>query len=232
MLSVEGATYEDALIKANNLLLTNLWGDGLPLWPATKERVDWILQGAALPRTHVLGKFPPRGGITTVETCAIALAMAGGRPEYLPVLVAAVEACLDRRGLRPAAGDLGRAVPGRHRQRADREADPPQFGLRPARPGSAASRGREHRARAAPAAAERRRRAAGRRHDGDLRRDALHQRGLRRGRGGPAAGLAAARAASATASRRARTRSRSSSRAASPTSGAAARRRRRRRRTR
>ncbi len=98
MLSVEGVTYEDALTKANNLLLTNLWGDGLPLWPATKERVDWILHGATLPRTHVLGKFPPRGGITTIETCAIALAMAGGRPEYLPVLVAAVDACLDAEG--------------------------------------------------------------------------------------------------------------------------------------
>ena len=98
MIAVEGATYEDALVKANNLLLTNLWGDGLPLWPATKERVDWILRGSALPRTHVLGKFPPRGGITTIETCAIALAMAGGRPEYLSVLVAAVDACLAAEG--------------------------------------------------------------------------------------------------------------------------------------
>ena len=33
MLAVEGASYEDALVKANNLLITNLWGDGLPLWP-------------------------------------------------------------------------------------------------------------------------------------------------------------------------------------------------------
>src|SRR5882672_8258210 len=94
MLTVEGSSYEDALTKANNLLLTNLWGDGLPLWPATKERVDWILQGSTAPRTKVLGKYAPRGGITTIETCAIALAMAGGRPEYLPILVAAVEACL------------------------------------------------------------------------------------------------------------------------------------------
>ena len=95
MLSVEGASHEDALNKANNLLLTNLWGDGLPLWPATRERVDWILGGAVQPREHVIGKFPPRGGVTTVETCAIALAMAGGRPEYLPVLVAAVDACFE-----------------------------------------------------------------------------------------------------------------------------------------
>ncbi|MCC7486467.1 MAG: hypothetical protein IT529_15950 [Burkholderiales bacterium] len=98
MLEAEGATYEEALTRANNFLLANRWGDGLPLWPATIERVDWILRGAATPRAHVLGKFPPRGGITTVETCAIALAMAGGRPEYLPVLVAAVEACLAAEG--------------------------------------------------------------------------------------------------------------------------------------
>ena len=95
MLSVEGASYEDALIKANHLLLINLWGDGLPLWPATRERVEWILSGTVLPRAHTIGKFPPRGGVTTIETCAVALAMAGGRPEYLPVLVAAVESCLD-----------------------------------------------------------------------------------------------------------------------------------------
>ncbi len=95
LLAVEGSSYEDALQKANNLLLTNLWGDGLPIWPATRERVDWMLRGSALPRMQVIGKFPPRGGITTVETCAIALAMAGGRPEYMPVLLAAVEACLD-----------------------------------------------------------------------------------------------------------------------------------------
>ena len=91
----EGASYEEALERANYLLITSLQGDGLPLWPATRERVERILAGSALPREHLLGKFPPRGGLATVETCAIALAMAGGRPEYLPVLIATVEAFLD-----------------------------------------------------------------------------------------------------------------------------------------
>jgi hypothetical protein len=95
MIRVQGATVEDAITRANHLMLASRWGDGLPLWPPTRERVDWILRGAAGPRRRVLGTFPPRGGITTVETCAIALAMAGGRPEYLPVLVAAVDAFLD-----------------------------------------------------------------------------------------------------------------------------------------
>jgi hypothetical protein len=99
MVSVHGETFEAALVEANDLMLANQWGDGLPLWPATRERVEWILRGAALPRAHVLGTFPPRGGVATVETCAVALGMAGGRPEYLPVLLAAVDAFLD-----PASG--------------------------------------------------------------------------------------------------------------------------------
>ena len=108
MLKVEAATHEDALAKVNDVYLANNWGDGLPLQPATAARVDWILRGAALPRGHVLGKFPPRGAVVTVESCAVALAMAGGRPEYLPVLVAAVEAFFE-----PAAtGDLLQATSG------------------------------------------------------------------------------------------------------------------------
>lgn len=95
LLSVEGESYESALDRANHVFLINRWGDGLPLWPATRERVNWILRGSDLPRDHLLGRFPPRGGLATVEACAIALAMTGGRPEYLSVLVAAVEAILD-----------------------------------------------------------------------------------------------------------------------------------------
>jgi len=97
MASVEGRDYEDAVAKANHLFLLNRWGDGLPMWPATRERVDWILRGTDLPRDHLIGRFPPRGGLATVQACAVALAMAGGRPEYLSVLLAAVDALLDPR---------------------------------------------------------------------------------------------------------------------------------------
>ncbi|HEV7820383.1 MAG TPA: hypothetical protein VGO84_04330, partial [Burkholderiales bacterium] len=93
--SVSGASADEAHTRAANLYISKLWGDGLPLVPATAARVDWILRGSALPRKHILGKFPPRGGVATIEAAAIALAMAGGRPEYLPVLLAAVDAFLD-----------------------------------------------------------------------------------------------------------------------------------------
>jgi hypothetical protein len=90
LIKVAAESHEEALKKANDLLLTNLWGDGLPVWPATKARVDWILQGTDAPRDRLLGKILPRGGVATVEACAIALAMAGGK--------AGIPAGADRRG--------------------------------------------------------------------------------------------------------------------------------------
>ncbi len=93
--TVQGKDYQDAVRNMNSLFLRNLWSDGLPLQPATKEQVDWILTGTDLPRDQVIGNITPRGGIATVESIAVALAMAGGRPEYLPVLLAAVEGIVD-----------------------------------------------------------------------------------------------------------------------------------------
>ena len=131
MLKTVGASYEAALRQANHLMLMNLWGDGLPLWPATRERVDWILQGSDMPRGQLLGKILPRGGIATVEACAIALSMAGGRPEYLPVLLAAVAAFLDPLSdSEHMQADFGRGLSGDHRQRADRAANPAQLDVR------------------------------------------------------------------------------------------------------
>jgi hypothetical protein len=95
MVTVQGKDYREAVHSMNGLFLKNMWGDGLPLEPPTKERVDWILTGTDLPRNTVIGTITPRGGIATVEAIAVVLAMAGGRPEYLPVLIAAVEGIVD-----------------------------------------------------------------------------------------------------------------------------------------
>jgi hypothetical protein len=98
-IKVEGDDYEEAFAKMNNLFLRNLWSDGLPIQPATEQRVNWILTGTDLSRDTLVGrgKILPRGGLATVEMLAVCLAMAGGRPEYLPVLIAAIEAMTDPR---------------------------------------------------------------------------------------------------------------------------------------
>lgn len=92
MVNIQGNDYQEAITTMNNLFLKYLWSDGLPLLPATEDRVAWILTGTDLPRDTVIGKITPRGGIATVQDLAVSLAMSGGRPEYLPVLIATVEA--------------------------------------------------------------------------------------------------------------------------------------------
>lgn len=96
-LTVTGKDYEEAVANTNYLFYKNLWSDGLPLLPPTEERVNWILTGTDLPRDTIVGegKIQTRGGICTVEGVAVCLAMAGGRPEYMPVLIAATDAMLD-----------------------------------------------------------------------------------------------------------------------------------------
>lgn len=71
------------------------WSDGLPLVPPTRERVDRMLAWTDRAADVELGLMPPRHGVTTVEAVAINAVMAGCRPEYFPVVLAAVEAVLE-----------------------------------------------------------------------------------------------------------------------------------------
>lgn len=91
-IKVAGDDYETAYHNFNALYTKRRWSDGLPLVPPTEKRVAWILEGTDESPELEVGAFGPRGGIVTVETLAVALAMAGGRPEYLPVLDASVRA--------------------------------------------------------------------------------------------------------------------------------------------
>ncbi|HOG47690.1 MAG TPA: hypothetical protein PLJ35_04455 [Anaerolineae bacterium] len=90
--TIQGEDYAQALSTMNFLFLRNQWSDGQPVLPATEERVQWILTGTDLAPDTAIGKIMPRGGIATVTQVAVALAMVGGRPEYLPVLIAGVQA--------------------------------------------------------------------------------------------------------------------------------------------
>ena len=71
------------------------WGDGLPIVPPTPDRVERMLHGTILNPDHIVGEIPPNYGSATVERVAINAVMAGCLPEYLPVVLAAVEAIND-----------------------------------------------------------------------------------------------------------------------------------------
>ncbi len=72
------------------------FSDGLPLVPPTPERVLRMLGGTHRDPQDVIATVPPNMGVATVEKIAINAVMAGCKPEYLPVIIAAVEAvCTD-----------------------------------------------------------------------------------------------------------------------------------------
>lgn len=68
------------------------WTDGLPVVPPTPKRVLRMLQGTERSADEVVGQIPPNLAPCTVEKAAVNAVMAGCRPEYLPVVLATVEA--------------------------------------------------------------------------------------------------------------------------------------------
>jgi hypothetical protein len=85
----------DTLQAAIELYFERGWTDGHPVVPPTENKVMEFLDYAALEPDQVLGRIPERDRIVTAEKLAINAVMAGCRPEYMPVLVAAVEAICD-----------------------------------------------------------------------------------------------------------------------------------------
>ena len=70
--------------------------DGLPVVPPTPERVLRMLRGTRRDPREVVAVVPPNMAPATVEKVAANAVMAGCKPEYLPVVIAALEAvCTD-----------------------------------------------------------------------------------------------------------------------------------------
>src|SRR6267378_3123715 len=66
------------------------WTDGLPVVPPTEKSVSEMLAGAGLRRDEILGEIPGRNTVVVAEKVAINAVLAGCRPEYMPVVAAAV----------------------------------------------------------------------------------------------------------------------------------------------
>src|SRR5215831_8211710 len=79
------------------------WTDGLPVVPPTADRVEAMLGGSDPGAS--LGLVPPGMGEATLERVAACAVLAGCRPAYFPVVVAACQAALD-----PAFNLHGQAV--------------------------------------------------------------------------------------------------------------------------
>src|SRR5687767_12199271 len=82
----------DDLDEINRVYRDRKWGDGLPIVPPTIERVEKMLRGGNRPAEELVARIAPGFGAATVERIATNAVLAGCLPEYLPVLIAAVEA--------------------------------------------------------------------------------------------------------------------------------------------
>ena len=81
--------------EAHEYYLANGLTDGLPIVPPTEEHVRNMLDYAHLAPDEVVAEEPVRRKRFTAEKIAVNAVMAGCKPEYFPVVVAAVAACCE-----------------------------------------------------------------------------------------------------------------------------------------
>ena len=82
---------EDDVERITDYFHSQGYTDGLPIIPPTAERVSRMLGGTRRQPEESLGKVNPAGFPATIEKVAVNAVMAGCRPEYMPVLIAAIE---------------------------------------------------------------------------------------------------------------------------------------------
>lgn len=78
--------------EVQDYFYANHWTDGLPVTPPTIERVEAFLRFTDRNPGEVLGVIQPANREATVWATAVNGIMSGCRPEYMPILIAIVEA--------------------------------------------------------------------------------------------------------------------------------------------
>ena len=81
--------------EVNAFFYENEWSDGLPIVPPTAERIEEFLRFTERKPDEVLGIVLPDSRAATVWSVAVNGVMAGCRPEYMPLLLALIEAMCD-----------------------------------------------------------------------------------------------------------------------------------------
>jgi hypothetical protein len=87
--------FRGGFTEVNDQFVARQWSDGLPIVPPTRERVAAFLSFTTRDPDEVLGILLPDQRAATVWNVAVNGVMAGCRPEYMPILLALVEAMAD-----------------------------------------------------------------------------------------------------------------------------------------
>ena len=70
------------------------WSDGFPVVTPNTTRLQWMLAGTKRDPDEIVGVIPPAGETATVRDVALHALMAGCKPEYLPVVLGALQLIL------------------------------------------------------------------------------------------------------------------------------------------
>jgi len=97
---VEAAPDPDEARRAIEYCYQHGWSDGLPLVPASKPLVDEFLATTSREPDEIIGSLEQVGRDCTVYLAAVNAAMAGCKPEYFPVVLAAFDALMRERAAR------------------------------------------------------------------------------------------------------------------------------------
>ena len=87
----------DEALRAIEYCYEQGWSDGLPLVPVSKPYVDQFLATTSREPDEIIGSLEQVGRDCTVYLAAINAAMAGCKPEYFPVVLAAFDALMRER---------------------------------------------------------------------------------------------------------------------------------------
>jgi hypothetical protein len=87
--------FQGTFEEVNEFFYNREWSEGLPIVPPTVEKVEHFLKFTERSTEDVIGKLLPDNREATLWNIAVNGVMAGCRPEYMPVLVAIVEAMAD-----------------------------------------------------------------------------------------------------------------------------------------
>ena len=92
---IEGESVDQVLLDAYEHAYAQGWTDGLPIIPASPAAIARFVAASERAAGEVIGTLPPRKGQASVEVIAVNAIMAGCRPDYMPVIIAAIEGLCD-----------------------------------------------------------------------------------------------------------------------------------------
>ena len=110
---LQSRAYEVAdAAEANELFQKNGWTDGFPIVPPTEDNVRRFVAAGGRAPADLVGTEPVRRRRITAEKVAIAAVMAGALPEYMPVIIAIIEAmCRPEFSLHGSNASTGGSAP-------------------------------------------------------------------------------------------------------------------------